>query len=160
MELSYENAEALVHRIGEASAEILAAFVRWLNRYHYSASYVRVLARHALAFGRWCEYRGISLSAVGDDDLKRYQRHRSRQRSRCLDTLRQERKALGLLMRFLRDEGICPNASSQATPVDDVAEGFARHLLCGQGLAAITVERYANTARRFLIDCVAIFCET
>lgn len=150
MELSHDNAEALVHPINEASAENLAAFVRWLNRYHYSASYVHVVARHALAFGRWCEGRGISLSAVGDGDLDRYQRHRSRHRSRCLDTLRQERKALGLLIRFLRAEGICPKALAQAAPADDMADGFARHLLCDQGLAAITVERYANTARRFL----------
>jgi site-specific recombinase XerC len=151
METSYENAEALVRRIGGTSAEILAAFVRWLNRQHYSVSYVCVLARHALAFGRWCESCRIALSSVGDDDLGRYQHHRSRQRSRCLDTLQQERKALGLLMRYLRDEGICPRAPAQATPADHVAEDFARHLQCDQGLAGATVERYANTARRFLI---------
>jgi len=150
MELSYENAETLVRSIGGTSAEILAAFVRSLSQRHYSVSYACVLARHALAFGRWCECCGTALSAVGDDDLRRYQRDRSQQRSRCLDTLQQERKALGLLMRYLRDKGICPRAPERATPADHVTEGFARHLQCDQGLADMTVERYANTARRFL----------
>jgi len=151
MKPSYENAEALVRRIGGTSAEVLAAFVRSLSQRHYSVSYACVLARHALAFGRWCECCGTTLSAAGDDDLVRYQRHRSRQRSRCLDTLQQERKALALLMRYLRDEGICPKPPVQVTPADHAAEGFARHLQCDQGLADMTVERYVNTARRFLI---------
>jgi integrase/recombinase XerD len=163
MEPSYENAEALVRRIGRTSAEVLAAFVSSLIRRQYSVSYVCVLARHALAFGRWCESCRIALSAVGDDDIGRYQR----QRSRCLDTLQQERKALGLLMRYLRDEGICPRAPAQATPADHVAEGFARHLQCDRGLAGATVERYANTTRRFLIwrfgqdeVCLRDLCQT
>jgi site-specific recombinase XerC len=81
--------------------------------------------------------------------------------------LQQERKALGLLMRYLRDEGICPRAPSQASPAEVVSEGFAQHLQCNQGLADMTVEHYANTARRFLIwrfgqneVCLRDLCQT
>jgi integrase/recombinase XerD len=52
MELSYENADALVRTIGGTSAEHLGAFVDSLIVKQCSASYVCQLARHALAFGR------------------------------------------------------------------------------------------------------------
>jgi hypothetical protein len=151
MKLSYENAEALVRSIGGTSAEFLGAFVSSLIRQPYSVSYVCVLARHALAFGRWCECCGIPLSALGDGDIDRYQRHRLRQRTRCLDTLRQERQALALLMRFLSGQGIGQLAPARVTPADALADSFARHLRCDQGLACATVDRYTNTIRCFLV---------
>lgn len=72
MELSYENADALVRTIGDASAEHLDAFVGSLISKKYSVNYVWQLARHALAFGRWCEARDISLRALSVDDVVRY----------------------------------------------------------------------------------------
>ena len=63
MELSYENAESLVRSIGGTSAEFLGAFISSLIRQQYSVSYVCVLARHALAFGRWCKRRSFPLHA-------------------------------------------------------------------------------------------------
>ena len=151
MELSYENIDALVRTTGSASAAHLSAFVSSLIGEQYSISYVCQLARHAVAFGRWCEGRSISLHALTDDDIVRYQRHRSRRRLRCFETRRRELHALELLLRFLRNEGVCPAAPSHATPAEDVAMGFARHLQHDQGLADITVENYTRTARQFLV---------
>jgi len=151
MKLSYENADALVRTIGGTSAEHLGAFVGSLIGKQYSVSCVCQLARHALAFGRWCEARNISLYALSEDDIVRYQRYRRRRRSRCLETRRRELHALGLLLGFLRDQGVCPAACGHATAAEEVAEGFARYLHREQGLADITIERYTRTARRFLI---------
>lgn len=151
MELSYENADAMVRTIGDTSAKHLGAFVNRLIANQYSVSYVCQLARHALAFGRWCEARGISLHALSEDDIVRYQRHRQRRRSRCLETRRREWHALELLLHALRNEGICPAASTQATPAEDVSVGFARYLQHDQGLADITVERYIRNAHQFLV---------
>ena len=140
MELSYESAEARVRAIGGTSAERLSAFVSSLISQQYSVGYVCIVARHALAFGRWCERRGIELDALIDDDIERYQRNRARRHSRCSETRRQERQALTLLLHFLREQGICAAAAEHATAVERVAADFARHLRRDQALAPITVE--------------------
>ena len=100
MELSYENADALVRTIGGTSADHLGAFVGSLIGKQYSVSYVCQLAQHALAFGRWCEARNISLHVLSEDDIARYQRSRRQRRSRCFETRRRELHALGLLLDF------------------------------------------------------------
>lgn len=150
MELSYESAEARVCAIGGTSAERLSAFVSSLIRQRYSVGYVCIVARHALAVGRWCKGRGIEFDALTDDDIERYQRNRARRRSRCAETRRQERQALTLLLHFLREQGICAAAATRVTAVDRVAADFALHLRRDQALAPITVEGYTRAARQFL----------
>ncbi len=151
MELSYENADALVRSIGGTSAEHLGAFVGSLIGKQYSVSYVCQLAQQALAFGRWCEVRSISLHVLSEDDIVRYQRSRRQCRFRCLETRRRELHALGLLLDFLRNEGVCPAAPVHATPAEEVTIGFARYLQNDQGLTDITVENYTRHARQFLV---------
>lgn len=151
MELSYVNAYSLVRTIGGASGEHLGAFVGSLIGKQYSVSYVCQLAQLTLAFGRWCEARNIPLHALSEDDIVQYQRARRRCRSRCLETRRRELHALGLLLHFLRNEGVCPTAPAHTTPADDVTMGFERYLQHDQGLADITVENYTRYARQFLV---------
>jgi hypothetical protein len=86
MEHSYELADARVRAIGGTSAEYLCSFVTWLRRQQYSAGYACIVARHALAFGRWREGRGIGVEALTDDDIERFQRSRARRRSRRPET--------------------------------------------------------------------------
>ena len=150
MELSYRNADALVRGIGGPSAERLGAFVGSLIAQQYSVSYVCQLAHHALAFGRWCEARDLSLNALSDDHIARYQRTRWRRRSRCSETRRRELHALELLLGFWRGQGVCPVAQANASAAADVVEGFARYLQRDHGLADATVDGYTRTARRFL----------
>lgn len=151
MEHSYENADALVRTIGGKSADHLSAFVSSLIDMQYSVSYVCQLAKHALAFGRWCETSNISHYVLSEDDIVRYQRHRRRRRSRCLETSRRELHALGLLLDFLRKEGICPAAPEHMTPTKDVAMDFAQYLKHDHGLADITVESYTRVACQFML---------
>jgi integrase/recombinase XerD len=151
MEDSYENAAALVCTIEGATGEHLVAFVGSLIGQQYSVSYVCQLAQHALAFGHWCEDGGISFHDLKDDVVVRYQRLRSRRRSRCFETRRRELHALELLMRFLRDRGACHVAQTHAIAADEVTEGFAQSLKRDQGLAVVTVESYARWTRKFLV---------
>ena len=81
MELSYENADALVRTISGTSAEHLGNFVGSLISKQYSVSYVCQLAQHALAFGRWCEARNISLHTLSEDDIVQCQRFRGQRQS-------------------------------------------------------------------------------
>jgi integrase/recombinase XerD len=150
VELSYDSADARVRAIGGTFAEPLSSFVGWLGRQQYSAGYVCIVARHALAVGRWCEGRGIDLAALTDDTIERYQRSRARRRPRRPETRRQERQALTLLLHFLREQGICAAAAARATSVDRVAADFAQHLRRNQALASATVEGYTRLTRQFL----------
>lgn len=120
LEPSYEKADARVRAIGGTSAEHLGSFVTWLGSQQYSAGYACIVARHAVAFGRWCEGRGIDVDALIDDDIERFQRGRARRRSRRPETRRQERQALTLPLHFLREQGLCAAAASCATDVDRV----------------------------------------
>ena len=151
MEHSYEIADARVRAIGGTSAEHLGSFVTWLGSQQYSAGYACIVARHALAFGRWCEGRGIDVEALTDDDIERFQRSRARHRSRRPETRRQERQALTLLLLFLRERGLCAAAALCTTAVDRVAADFAQHLQRDHGLAAATVNTYIRLARQFLV---------
>jgi len=150
VELSYESADARVRAIGGTSAEHLRLFVTWLGSQQYSVGYVCIVARHALAFGRWCEGRGIAFDALTDDDIDRYQRSRARLRSRRAETRRQERRVLMLLLHFLRKQGICAAAPACTTAVDRVTADFAQHLRRNRALAPITVERYTRLTGQFL----------
>ena len=151
MELSYQSADALVRSIRGNSAEQLGAFIGSLTEEQYSVSYVCQLARHALAFGRWCRDRAISLPALTDHDIVRYQRHRSRRRSRCPETRRRELHAVRRLLRFMHGEEVWPASNARATGAEDVAEGFARYLKRDHGLGDITIVSYVRTAHQFLL---------
>lgn len=151
MEPSYESADARVRAIGGTSAEHFSTFVTWLGSQQYSVGYACIVARHAVAFGRWFEGRGIELDALADDDIERYQRSRARRRSRRPETRRQERQALTLLLMFLRAQGVCAGAASPTTAVDCVAADFALHLRRNHALASATVEGYTRLARQFLV---------
>ncbi len=151
MEYSYEIADARVRTIGSTSAEHLCTFVTWLGIQQYSASYACIVARHALAFGRWCEGRGIDVEVLTDNHIERFQRSRARRRSRRIETRRQERNALALLLVFLRERGLCTATALCTTAVDRVVTDFAQHLQRNQGLAAATVETYTRVAGQFLV---------
>ena len=92
----------------------------------------------------------MSLNTLSEDDIGRYQRSRSRRRSRCSETRRRELHALELLLGFWRGQGVCPVAQANASAAADVVESFARYLQRDHGLADATVDGYTRTARRFL----------
>lgn len=151
MEPSYEIADARVRAVGGMSSEHLSAFVTWLGSQQYSAGYACIVARHALAFSRWCEARGIEVSALTDVEIERYQRSRARRRSRRPETRRQERQALKLLLLFLREQKVCAAATSCITAVDRLCAEFAQHLRCNHALAVATIDTYTRVARQFMV---------
>jgi site-specific recombinase XerD len=150
LEPSYEIADARVRAIGGTSAERFSSFITWLGSQQYSAGYACIVARHASAFGRWCEARSIEVAALSDGQIDGYQRSRARRRSRRPETRRQERQALKLLLIFLREQGVCTAAAPCITAVDRVCADFAQHLRCNHALAVATVDTYTRVARQFL----------
>jgi site-specific recombinase XerD len=150
LEPSYEIAEARARAIGGTSSEHLSSFITWLGSQQYSAGYACIVARHALAFGRWCKAHGIEVPALTDVEIERYQRSRARCRSRRPETRRQERQALKLLLLCLQKQGVCAAASTCITAVDRICAEFAQHLRCNHALAVATVDTYTRVARQFL----------
>lgn len=150
MELSYEIANARARAVGGTWSEHLGSFVTWLGNQQYSAGYACIVARHASAFGRWCEARGIEASALSDGEIERYQRSLARRRPRRPDTRRQERQALKLLLLLLREQGISSPGGSSITAIDRMCAEFAQHLRCNHALAVATVDTYTRVARQFL----------
>lgn len=142
MEPSYERADARVRAIDGTSAEHLSLFVTWLSSQQYSAGYACIVARHALAFGRWCEEHEVEVAALADVHVERFQRSRARRRSRRCETRRQERQALTLLLLFLREQGICAAEASSITDVDRVA---AERIAAGQRPTASIGKRPKHT---------------
>ncbi|WP_353558023.1 tyrosine-type recombinase/integrase [Paraburkholderia terrae] len=151
MEHSYVSAKTMVRTVGGTTSEHLVAFVEWLVEQQYSESYAFLVARQALAFGRWCNDRQVSFCALKNSDIARYQRLRSRHRSRCIETRRRELRALQLLMNFLLSRGVCHASQALATPADNVIKEFALCLRRERGLAEVTVENYARWVRKFLV---------
>ena len=150
MEPSYEIAEARARAIGGTSSEHLSSFITWLSSQQYSAGYACIVARHALAFGRWCEAHGIEVPALTDLEIERFQRSRARRRSRRPETRRQERQALKLLLLCLQEQGVCNAAAPCFSDVDRICAEFAQHLRCNHALAVATVDTYTRVARQFL----------
>jgi len=71
--------------------------------------------------------RSRAMRADGGDTAAhaRYQRLRSRHRSRCFETLRRKLRALQLSMNFLRSRRVSRAPQALATAVDTVIEEFA-----------------------------------
>ena len=152
MERTYESARALVCRAVGPLAGCLDAYVVWLVSQQYAIDVVYVRARHALAFDRWLDRRGVALSNLDENHISQYQCRSGHHRSRRESTLYQELRALGHLLRFLRERGACALASAAAiVPADDFTSGFERYLRDDRGLARTTIHRSITTARQFLV---------
>jgi len=61
-------------------------------------------------------------------------------------------RALRPLLRYLQEAGAVPAARPPVTPLGDLLAGYRSWMIQERGLAAATVLRYENTARRFLQD--------
>jgi hypothetical protein len=66
VEHSYVSAKTMVCTVGGLISVHLVAFAEWLVEQQYSESYAFLIARQALAFGRWCNDRRLSFCALKD----------------------------------------------------------------------------------------------
>jgi hypothetical protein len=59
-------------------------------------------------------------------------------------------RAMAPLLSYLREVGVAPAAEPSLTPLGSLLGKYRSWLVGERGLAATTVRRYENTARRFL----------
>lgn len=152
MEQSYERTGALVRRADGPLASHFGAYVTSLMRDQYKIDYVYIKARRVLAFDRWLDRHGVALCDLDQRHISEYQSRRSRLgRSRCIETQHRESCALGQLLNFLRQQGVC-TLPSNAVPADRIVSEFDHYLRHERGLASVTIRRITAIVRRFLAD--------
>jgi len=113
----------------------------------YSPETARGLLKVLGQLGRWMTVRGLAPAGL---DIARIDEFLADRRA---DEFRQapHRHGLVLLLEHLVVEGVIPAVDARPpTPLDAFLAVYRHWLLTDRGLAATTVLRYENTARRFL----------
>jgi integrase/recombinase XerD len=153
VERSYEAATALALKAVGPLAAHLDRYVTSLIDKQYVVDVVYVKARRLLAFDGWLATQRLVLGELCEVDVEEYQR-RSRRRCGDISTGTRHRELCDLtqFLHFLRVQGVCEPARSNATPAGGVAADFEHYLRHQQGLANPSVERYKTTAWQFLTE--------
>jgi hypothetical protein len=118
-------------------------------------SYTSGTARNALkdigAIGRWLQEENLDVSELTKESLEAFiyaRRSTGRRRVRSV-------RSFAPLLDYLRSEGVIAPETAPSTPVGDLVARYTTWRVVERGLAAPTVLRYENSARRFLEECLA-----
>ena len=120
----------------------------WLLDLGYTPDTVRNMLKELGQVGCWLASVGLS---IGDLDESRVVEFRA---ARRLSGYRRVpgTRALSPLLRYLREIGATPAALPSVAPLDEFLRRYYRWMVDERGLAATTILRYDNTARRFLTE--------
>jgi site-specific recombinase XerD len=118
----------------------------WLTDRGYTPQTVRNMLADLGSVGRWMSGEGLVTAQLGEDAMVAFAA--ARRAAGC-------RRAFGPramipLLSYLREAGVTPAAKPPLTVLGVVLGEYRTWLVQERGLAAATVLRYANTARRFL----------
>jgi site-specific recombinase XerD len=115
-------------------------------------SYTPGTVRNALKdignIGRWLEEESLDVSELTKESLEAFVRARRSTGRRRVPSVR----SFAPLLDYLRSEGVI---APDSTPVGDLVALYTNWLVVERGLAAPTVLRYGNLARRFLEERLA-----
>ena len=118
----------------------------WLAHRGYTSQTVRNMLADLGSVGRWMSGEGLVTANLGEDAMVAFAAARQ---------AAGHRRALGPrammpLLSYLREAGVTPEAKPPRTPLGALLGEYRIWLVQERGLAAVTVLRYENTARRFL----------
>ncbi len=118
----------------------------WLAQRGYTPGTARNMLKDLGQVGLWLSRQGLEAEQLNEERMaaflvaQRVAGHR-----RVPGT-----RAMVPLLTYLRDAGVAPAAAPSLTPLGVLLEEYRAWLIQERGLAATTVLRYENTARRFL----------
>lgn len=118
----------------------------WLAGRGYTPATARGMLKDLGAVGRWMSREGLREAQLDEVAMVAFL---------VASRAGGHRKALGPramapLLSYLREAGVCPLAKQPQTPLTTLLREYRIWMLQERGLAATTVLRYENTARRFL----------
>lgn len=119
-------------------------FRAWLETSGYTPGTVRNMLKEVGHLGRWMDSVGVEAAELDWELIEAFRAARSVRSRRVPGRL-----SLRPLMDYLGSAGVVARRSSPSTPVGDLIAAYGDWLV-DRGLAAPTVLRYVNLARRFL----------
>jgi hypothetical protein len=121
----------------------------WLLGRGYSPSVVIRSLSTLGHLGRWLERKGLAVELLTAEAVSSFLAEYRDDRGRLPGA------SVWPLLEYLRAEGAVPSEPSAVlAPVEQLVSAYGEWLLCGRGLAPVTVRRSQQVARRFLAERV------
>ena len=118
----------------------------WLAHRGYTPQTVRGMLKDLGQVGVWMSREGLATAQLDEDVMVAFLAvSRAAGRPKVLGP-----RAMAPLLSYLREVGVTPVAEPPLTPLGALLGEYRTWMLQERGLAATTVLRYENTARRFL----------
>jgi len=120
----------------------------WLTGQGYTPGTVRNMLKDLGQLGRWLSSEGLEAGQLNEGQIEAFRAALRAAGHRRVPGPR----AMAPLLRFLRECGIAAARPPAASPVELLLEQYRAWMVNERNLAASTVLRYENTARRFLAE--------
>jgi hypothetical protein len=121
-------------------------YIAWLTQRGYSPGTVRGMLKDLGQVGLWMSAQGLEAAQLDEGRMTAFRTARQASGYRRVPGTR----AMVPLLSYLREAGLTPAAKPLLTPLGALLGQYRSWLVQERGLAATTVLRYENTARRFL----------
>ncbi len=118
----------------------------WLAQRGYAPETVRNMLKDLGQVGRWLSSEGLEVEQLNEESMAAFLAARHKAGRRKVPGIR----AMSPLLSHLREAGVVAAATPSLTPLGALIGQYRSWLVGERGLAAATVLRYVNTARRFL----------
>ena len=133
-------------RVPGGMAPYVEGFAAWLTELGYTPGTIRNGLKAVGQLGRWLESERIEVSGLRESSIEQFVRSLHASRHRRVPSVRSFRP----LLEYLRTQGVLTREIPMTNPVGDLLANYRGWLIKDRGLAAATVLRYENLARRFL----------
>lgn len=118
----------------------------WLSRQGYTVQTARNMLKDLGQVGLWLSAEGLEVAQFDEERASAFRAARGLAGRRRVPGPR----ALQPLLTYLRAAGVLPAPSASTDPLGELLSQYRVWMVQERGLAAMTVLRYENTARRFL----------
>jgi site-specific recombinase XerD len=124
----------------------------WLSQRGYTLGTIQNMLAVLGQVGRWLTAEGLEATQVSEELMAAFLAARREAGQRKVLGIR----AMAPLLSYLREVQVVAGATPSLTPLGSLLASYRSWLFGERGLAATTVRRYENTARRFLQEQASV----
>jgi site-specific recombinase XerD len=124
----------------------------WFTQRGYTPGTVRNMLKDLGQVGLWLSTEGLEAEQLDEARMVAFLTARRVAGHRRVPGTR----AMVPLLSYLRDAGVVPAVEPSRTPLGELLGQYRSWMVQERGLAAMTVLRYENTARRFLLERASV----